>query len=91
MTRVRIRRPDKNRNSTGQLLEVLAHHHIFTVDIKDTRDGFVVLPTKDIEADAIFQGNCLQALRDKKFTLILTPQLKADRSILLFKFDNHII
>ena len=77
-------------NSKEQLLEILAHHHVFIIDIKDTRDGFVVLPTIDIETDAIFQGKCLQALKDQKFIPVLPFQLKADRSILLFRLNNHI-
>lgn len=90
MTRVKIKQPRKTPDSKRKLLEILAGHNVFTVDIKDTRDGFIVLPTRDAETDAIFQDDCTKALQLQEFIPVLPPKLKADRTILLFRLDSHI-
>lgn len=90
MTRVKIKQPRKTPDSKRRLLEILASHNVYTVDIKDTRDGYIVLPTRDAETDAIFQEECTKALQLQELVPVLPPKLKADRTILLFRLDNHI-
>ncbi|MPC80292.1 hypothetical protein E2C01_074869 [Portunus trituberculatus] len=90
MTQVKIKNAEKSTHTKEELLEILNHHRIYARDIKDTRDGYVVIIAKDDKLDLLFGKDCSKDLQAHNYTASLPPQLKANRIILLFKLDDHI-
>lgn len=89
MGRVKIKHPRKSAASKQELLNILSAQNIFSTDIKDAHDGYAVLaPEKEI--DLLCGPACTTALEAQDFTPVLPPQLKALRTVLLFRVDQHI-
>lgn len=53
-------------------------------------DGFVILTSTDSESDKIFNNITDKQLLDNDFTPQIPSELRANRSVVLFKVDNHI-
>ena len=88
MGRVKIKHPRPQELSTKtKLLEVFTNavrvNRLITV-----RDGVVVLPTTDQDADNIFAEATLRKLRDHGFEPLLPPELKAQRTVICFRLDD---
>lgn len=62
----------------------------YVTRIITTNDGFVILTQDDEELDMLFNNTTDKELIRKNFTPIMPPQLKANRSILIFRVDNYI-
>lgn len=91
MAKVKI----KTNNSNDQirkhkLLEILAKNDIYATKIIPVPDGYVVLTTSETELDKLFNGKTDAELTTEGFAPQIPLELKAKRSVLIFKTDNHI-
>lgn len=91
MAKVKI----KSNNSSNplrkhQLLEILAKNEIYATKIISVQDGFVVITTCEAELDKVFNNKTDKELSKEGFSPQIPLELKAKRSVLVFKTDNHI-
>lgn len=49
-----------------------------------------MLTFKDADLDNIFNGTTNTDLSNNDFTPLIPPKLRANRSVVIFKVDNHI-
>lgn len=78
---------DPNRKSV--LLELLCNEDIYITKLIPVNDGFIVI-TIDEDQDKIFQEEVKNKLNENSFYTVIPPELKAKRSIIIFKVDPHI-
>lgn len=90
MARLKIKSPNAKDPKRRELLEILSLNDIYVARIIPTNDGFVILTHNDEELDKIFNNTTDKQLLKKNFSPIIPPQLKATRSILIFRVDNNI-
>lgn len=90
MGRVKIKHPSPDQDTKLALLRTLSENNVFATKVSATRDGFLVITSLDAEIDIIFNPPCHDALTSQNLTPILPPELKAKRTILLFRVDNYI-
>lgn len=91
MARVKIKssNPKDPRRKT-KLLEILSTNDIYVTRLIPTNDGFIILTSNENELDKIFNNTTDKQLERNEFSPQMPPQLSANRSVLLFKVDNHI-
>lgn len=91
MARIKIKSPNsKDPGRLRLLLETLSRNDIYATKIIPVSDGFVVLTESDGELDKLFNNKTDKELDHNQFTPLIPPELKAHRSILIFKIDEHI-
>lgn len=91
MARVKIKCSNsKDPRKTVKLLEILATNNTVVSGIIPISDGFIILTTNDNELDNIFNNKTDRTLEEQEFIPQIPPQLRANRSVLIFKVDNHI-
>ena len=93
MARIRIRIKHgwpKEKTQQKTLLETLAKNDIYVTRIITIDDGYIVLTHSDDDMDRIFQTECQAALNVRGFIPTMPPELKAKRSIILFRVDDII-
>lgn len=91
MARIKIKsESSKDPGRLKFLLELLSKNEIFAIKIIPISDGFVVLTESDSELDKIFNNATDKELTNNHFTPLVPPELRAHRSVLIFKIDDHI-
>ena len=90
MARVKIKHKSPSTTTKTKLLETLSKNLIYVTRVIVLSDGFVVLTRTDEDLDAIFKGDCAQDLQNNDFQPILPPELRAKRTVLIFRVDDHI-
>ena len=90
MGRVKIRHLTPTNRTKQKLLQVLSQNLIYATKIIDATDGFIVLTRNDQDLDLIFQGECLNNLQEENFSPILPPEIRAKRTVLIFRVDEYI-
>lgn len=91
MARLKIKTANaKDQGRKEELLNILSTNDIYVTRIIQANDGFVILTQNEDEMDKIFNNIIDKELQKKNFTPIMPPQLKANRSILIFRVENHI-
>ena len=91
MARIRIKSPNsKDPARLKELLELLGKKDVYATKIVPAADGFVVLTENESELDTFFDEMTGDDLVRRQFTPLLPPELKASRSILIFKVDDNI-
>lgn len=91
MARIKIKKTkNKSHDRKRKLLEILSQNEIYVTRILNANDGYIILISNDGEMDKIFNGITERKLRENDFTPVISPQLEANRSILIFRVDNHI-
>lgn len=80
----------KDPRKKTQLLEILSINNIYVVKIITVPDEFVILIDSDSELDKVFDDIIDKALEDNGFRAQIPSQLKANRSIIALRVDNHI-
>ncbi len=91
MTRIRIKHSNpKEKRWKQRLLEILASNEVYVTKILQTEEGFVVLSQSDEDTDKIFNIQCANQLTNDGFTAFMPPELKAKRSVILFRVDDII-
>lgn len=91
MARLKIKTHDaKDPSKKTELLSILSWNEIYVTRIISTNDGFIILTYNEEELDKIFNNTVDKQLQDNNFTPIIPPQLKANRSVLIFRVDNYI-
>lgn len=91
MAKVKIKAKNSRQpETTNKLLSLLSKHDIYATRVIPKNDGFVVLTYNDSELDKIFDGTTNNDLINNRFTPIIPNQLRANRSVVIFKVDNHI-
>lgn len=91
MTRVKIRNPNsKDPNIKQELLEVLSRNEVYISRLIPIADGFVITTSSEADLDQIFNGVTDKILEDKGFQPMIPPELKANRSVIVFGVDSHI-
>lgn len=91
MAKVKIKAKNSRQPETiNKLLSLLSKHDIYATRVIPNNDGFVVLTYNDSELDKIFDGTTNNDLINNGFTPIIPLQLRANRSVVIFKVDNHI-
>lgn len=91
MARVKIKSDNtKDPRRTSKLLEILSTNDVYVTRLIPVNDGFIVLTSGDNELDKIFNNTTDKLLEENDFTPQIPPELSANRSVLLFKVDNHI-
>ena len=92
MTRVKIKRRNSHeRDTKKKLLELLATNNIYVIRIITISDGYIVLTDNDNDCDKLFQKPCLDALHSQEFQPIMPPELRAKRTVVIFKTGDDII
>ena len=90
MARVKIKSPNsKDPRRLNLLLQILSIHNIYATRIVNIPDGFAVV-TEEAELDRIFDGTTNKELENKEFEPLAPPEHKANRSVLIFRLDDHI-
>lgn len=90
MARVKIKAKTRNLEEKRKLLEILASHHVYAINISEGRDGYTIFTSKQEEMDIVFEEKCQLQLRAAEFTTILPPDIKAKRSLILFNCNEEI-
>ena len=73
-----------------KLLQILSINNIYATKIFNAHDGFVVLTNSDEDVENIISKNVAKELKEADFDPITPPELKAKRSVILLKVDDHI-
>lgn len=73
-----------------KLLEILAKNDIYATKIIAVQDGFVVITANEPEMDKIFNNKTDKDLNKEGFSPQIPLELKAKRSVLIFKTENDI-
>lgn len=91
MTRVKIKSPNpRDPRRTTKLLEILSCNDVYVTRLIPVHDGFIILTSSDNELDKIFNNTTDKELEENEFTPQIPPELSSNRSVLLFRVDNHI-
>lgn len=91
MARVNIKTTNpKDPRRTTKLLEILSSQDIYIIRLLSINDGFVALTCSDEDLDKVFNSDTEKKLVENDFRPQMPPQLRALRSVLLFKVENHI-
>ena len=91
MARIKIKSgSSKDPDRLNQLLELLSKNDIYATKILPAPDGFVVVTENEAELDRIFNNTTDKELINNQFTPLIPPELKAHRSVLIFRIDDHI-
>ena len=90
MARVKIKQTSPTTTTKIKLLQTLSLNLIYATKIIPVNDGYIVLTRDDDDLDKVFLKDCLQALQQENFTPILPPELRAKRSVVVFKVEDHI-
>ena len=90
MAKVKIKHTSKTTAAKQKLLQILSSQDVYAIDIKEAHDGFIIITSTIEEADVINSPSCTTALTAENFSPVLPPELKAKRTVLLFKVDSHI-
>lgn len=90
MARLKIKSPNsKDLGKKTELQGLLSSNVIYVTRIITTNGGFVILTYSEEEMDKIF-NNTDKQLQEKQVFLIIPPQLKANRLVLIFRVNNYI-
>lgn len=89
MAKVKVKTTKSNENKQ-KLLEILSSNDIYVTRIIPINDGYNILTINENELDMIFNGTNNKTLKDHDLNPVIPLQLKANRTILIFKVDNHI-
>ena len=91
MARIKFKSPSpKDPDRLNLLLEILSRNDIYATKLFPIADGFIATTETDTEIDKIFNGTIDKELQEKQFTPLIPPELKAHRSVLVFKIEDHI-
>lgn len=91
MARVKTKSSNsKSLERKKELLKILSLNGIYVTRIIPINNGYIILTSNDTELDKIFNGTTDKKPNDHEFNAIILPQLKANRSVLIFMVDNHI-
>ena len=91
MARIKIKSvSSKDPARHNKLLEILSKNEIYATKILPVPDGFVVITEHESELDGIFNNITDQELIRNQYTPLIPPELKAHRSVLIFRIDDHI-
>lgn len=91
MARVKIKHPKPREPAVRtNLLEILSKHHVYATKIIPLDDSLIVLTSDTNEAEKIFCSRCNDDLQNHRFTPILPPDLKANRTIIVTRLDDYI-
>lgn len=64
--------------------------NIYVTKIFSINDGFIILTCDDSGLDKLFDDNTDKKLQENYYYPLIPPQLKANRSVLIFSIDPHI-
>lgn len=84
MEKIKIRTRTKAPEDKEKLLQILGVHHALATNICEARDGCAVTIFLQEELDAVFDPNYNDVLRSKSFMVVMPPDLKERRTILMF-------
>lgn len=91
MARVKIKSLNsKDQRRKAKRLEILSKNDKYVTRILPINDGFIIVTINKTELDKIFNNITDKELGEHDFVPQVPPQLKANRSGLIFKVDNHI-
>ncbi len=88
MARIKIKHPTQTQDDKRALLAILANHNVYATKITGARDGFIILTSLENESDFVFNEECYNELTNKSFQPLMPPELKAQRTILMFSVDS---
>ena len=80
----------RERESKRDLLEILARNNVYAPRIITLDDGYAVLTYNDEDVDRIFQEVCREELRKKDFTAQMPYEVRARKTILMFRLDDYV-
>ena len=90
MARLKIKSDNSREPSRKSvLLEILSNADIYITKLIPVNDGFIII-TIDEDQDKVFQEGVKTKLTENNFHTVLPPELKARRSVIIFKVDPHI-
>ena len=91
MARVKIKCGDaRDPRKSHKILEILALNDVDVTKLLPVHDGFVAVLSSEGELDKIFNNKTDKFLQEDNFFPQVPPELNANRSVLLFRVDNHI-
>lgn len=91
MAKVKIKPANsKDPKKKHKVLEILSKNDIYATKIITVTDGYFVLTSSESKQDRIFNNKTDNELKDEGFIPQLPLELKAKRSVLIFKVDNDI-
>ena len=87
MGRIRIKYPRPK--ELGTMSPLLAQT-VRVTRLIPTNDAVIVLTASDNDTDAVFQEDLLKSLSSKGFMAILSPELKAQRTVICLRLDDLV-
>ena len=91
MPRVRIKCADaRDPRRSNKILEILAINDVDVTKLTSSHDGFIAVLGSEGEMDKVFNGTTDKILQQSNFYPQIPPELSANRSVLMFRVDNHI-
>ena len=91
MARVKIKCTDaRDPRRSNKILEILAINDVDVTKLVPTFEGFWAVLSTESELDKIFNNKTDKFLQQNNFYPQVPPELNANRSVLLFRVDNHI-
>ena len=89
MAKVKIKAANANdERRKHKLLEILSKNKIFARKIHTVNDGFIAI-TEEREQDKIFNNKTDDEMKKEGFYPQIPLELKAKRSVLVFRVDSH--
>lgn len=91
MARVKIKTHNsKDPRRTTKLLEILSCNDVYVTKLIPVNDGFIILTSSNDELDKIFNNTTDKKLEENDFLPQIPTELTSNRSVLIFRVDNHI-
>ena len=87
--KIKVKNSQEGQNKI-QLLRILSQNQVYATKIITLPDGYVVLTKSDDDLDIIFSKDIKAILTEANFSPLVPPELKAKRSVILFRVDDHI-
>lgn len=91
MARVKIKSQNpKDPRRRTKILEILSCNDVYVTRLIPVNDGFVIITSNNNEMDKIFNKETDKQLQENDFWPQIPAELTSNRSVLLFRVDNHI-
>lgn len=90
MRRIKIKCTNRNKEAWQQLLTVLSNNDVRCSKLVPCSDGYIAHCNSDEDCDRIFHNKCMRELNYKNFDIMVPPEVKAKRTIIVKMFDEYI-
>ncbi|MPC98671.1 hypothetical protein E2C01_094051 [Portunus trituberculatus] len=90
MPRIKIKQPDPSGQSKIKLLRTQSEQLIYATRNIQNSDSFIVLTRSDEDTDKSFSSTTIDILKAEQLSLVLHPEVRVKRTIVLLNLHEHI-